>query len=88
MKPCAQPDCPALATRGDFCPVHAWRGTVADLLEGRRAGEPAALFLVPAGGPGPMQGSLTGEWPATPEETAKAIDQRERIARMYGHAKP
>lgn len=22
MKPCGVPECPALATRGDFCPVH------------------------------------------------------------------
>jgi hypothetical protein len=22
MKPCAVPSCPALATRGDLCPVH------------------------------------------------------------------
>lgn len=56
MKPCEYPyglvPCPADATRGNFCPVHAER--IFELAE------------------------------VSPEETAKAVANRNRIARLYG----
>jgi hypothetical protein len=48
VKPCAVPECPALATVGDYCPVHRTMALEA-------------------------------------EETAAAIEQRKRIARLYKH---
>lgn len=80
--PCASPECPALATRGDYCPVHA-------TVKLRAICAWCAVELSPGIEPvshgicKPCAGNFDMFDAEEAEGKALAVEARERIARMY-----
>lgn len=92
MKPCASRGCPALATKGEYCPVHAWRGKVDELLEGPPAAPRDSLLEFKSGQEWAQyqtyvrtktQRALIEYEPVSEQEIRRAAEKRDRIGRMY-----